>query len=169
MGYIRQSLAGNEMLHYEAHFPVIRYVAAYGALVVAAILAFMTYSEAYAWVALAPIILGLTLFVSVMYPIWTMEIGVTSQRVIFKRGFIQRVTQELQLGSVEQVSVDQGILGRVLNYGRIHISGNGEEEIFLPAIGDPIRMRQALQEALGSVQTGESLPAEVEVAIERTA
>jgi hypothetical protein len=34
----------------------------------------------------------------------------------------------------------------------LEIHGTGEEEIILPAIGDPIAMRRALQEALGQIQ-----------------
>jgi uncharacterized membrane protein YdbT with pleckstrin-like domain len=87
-----------------------------------------------------------------MVPIWTTEIGVTSQRVIYKRGLIQRDTQEMQLRSVEQVSFDQDVLGRIFGYGWLEIHGTGEEVITLPAIGDPVAMRRALQEALGQIQ-----------------
>ena len=46
------------------------------------------------------------------------EIGVTSERVILKRGFLTRHTEETQLSAIEEVNVDQGFFGRLLGFGR---------------------------------------------------
>jgi uncharacterized membrane protein YdbT with pleckstrin-like domain len=152
MGYIRDSLGANEAIHYIAHFHWIRYALAYGVLAIAIIISVLSYDATYPLLALVPAGVGIFLFVVMMVPIWTTEIGVTSQRVIYKRGMIQRETQEMQLRSVEQVSFDQDVLGRIFGYGWLEIHGTGEEVIVLPAIGDPVAMRRALQEALGQIQ-----------------
>jgi uncharacterized membrane protein YdbT with pleckstrin-like domain len=152
MGYIRDSLGANEAIHYIAHFHWIRYALAYGVLAIAIIVSVLSYDATYPLLALVPAGVGIFLFVVMMVPIWTTEIGVTSQRVIYKRGLIQRETQEMQLRSVEQVSFDQDVLGRIFGYGWLEIHGTGEEVITLPAIGDPVAMRRALQEALGQIQ-----------------
>jgi len=44
------------------------------------------------------------------------------------------------------------VLARILGYGWLEIHGTGEEVMILPAIGDPVAMRRALQEALGQIQ-----------------
>jgi uncharacterized membrane protein YdbT with pleckstrin-like domain len=152
MGYVRDSLGANEAIHYIAHFHWIRHALAYGVLAIAIIVSVLSYDATYPLLALVPAAVGIFLFVVMMVPIWTTEIGVTSQRVIYKRGLIQRETQEMQLRSVEQVSLDQDVLGRILGYGWLEIHGTGEEVIILPAIGDPVAMRRALQEALGQIQ-----------------
>lgn len=152
MGYIQDSLGANETVHYVAHFPWIRYALAYGALALSAILAVFSYDASYPLLVLGPVVVGLAIFLTIMFPIWTAEIGVTNQRVIYKRGFIQRETQEIQLRSIEEVALDQDLLGRILGYGKLEIHGTGDDEIVLPAIGDPLAMRRALQEAVGSVQ-----------------
>ena len=56
---------------------------------------------------------------------WTTEIAVTDRRVIYKRGFIQRHTVEMNVDKVESVDVDQSILGRIFNYGDITVRGTG--------------------------------------------
>ena len=107
---------------------------------------------ALATIAVIPVIVGLIIFLVIMVPIWTTEIGVTNQRIIYKTGFVSRATQELQLRSVEEVKIQQSVLGRIFDYGRIEIHGTGEEEIVLPNLGDAITLRKALQEAIGEAQ-----------------
>ena len=56
---------------------------------------------------------------------WITEIAVTDRRIIYKRGFITRHTEEMNMDKVASVDVDQSILGRMLNYGTIHVMGTG--------------------------------------------
>jgi hypothetical protein len=54
---------------------------------------------------------------------WITEIAVTNRRVIYKKGFIRRRTNEMNMDKVESVQVD---LGRMLDYGNVTILGTGE-------------------------------------------
>ena len=56
---------------------------------------------------------------------WTTEIAVTDRRVIYKEGFITRHTVEINMDKVASVDVDQSILGRLLDYGMVHVIGTG--------------------------------------------
>ena len=56
---------------------------------------------------------------------WITEIAVTDRRIIYKRGFITRHTEEMNMDKVTSVDVDQSILGRVLDYGTVHVIGMG--------------------------------------------
>ncbi len=152
MSYIQDSLGANETVHYVGHFPVIDYVMAYGALIVAAVLGIWSNGADYPILAMVAVAIGVIVYLMIMIPIWTTEIGVTNQRVILKRGFISRQTMELQLRSIEEVSVDQGVLGRIFGFGKINISGTGEDQIDLPSIGEPLLLRKHLQEAIGAIQ-----------------
>ena len=49
----------------------------------------------------------------------------TDRRIIYKRGFIWRHTEEMNMDKVASVDVDQSILGRMLDYGTIHVIGTG--------------------------------------------
>jgi len=151
MSYIRNSLGANETLHYLAHFHWSKYAAAYGALIVSAILGIIVAYNS-PWLALLPPLVGLAIFLAIMVPIWATEIGVTNQRIIYKTGLVSRSTSELQLRSIEEVNMDQTVLGRILGYGKLQIHGTGAEDIILPNLGDPLELRKALQEAIGEIQ-----------------
>ena len=56
---------------------------------------------------------------------WITEIAVTDRRIIYKRGFITRHTEEMNMDKVASVDVDQSILGRILDYGTLHVIGTG--------------------------------------------
>jgi uncharacterized membrane protein YdbT with pleckstrin-like domain len=77
---------------------------------------------------------------------WTTEIAVTNKRIIYKRGFITRHTAEMNMDKVASVDVDQSILGRMLNYGSIHILGTGGAHGIerLDRIDSPIALRNAI-------------------------
>lgn len=76
---------------------------------------------------------------------WTTELGVTSQRVIYKTGFIWRNAIEMNLNKVVAVNVYQTVLGRLLNYGTLHILGAGRGIEHLHRIATPLRLRSAIK------------------------
>jgi uncharacterized membrane protein YdbT with pleckstrin-like domain len=76
---------------------------------------------------------------------WITEFAVTNRRVIFKRGFIWRATEEMNMDKVETVDVVQSIPGRVFDYGTIRITGTGgTNEIFVRRIAAPFKLRNAI-------------------------
>jgi hypothetical protein len=91
---------------------------------------------------------GVVLFLSIMVPIWTTEIGVTNQRFIYKRGLLWRSTQELQLRAIEEVNFEQGLLGRAFDFGRLELRGTGVDDIRLPPLADPLGLRKGLQDGM---------------------
>jgi hypothetical protein len=92
-------------------------------------------------------VLGLFLFANMMIVKATTEIAVTTDRLVYKRGLIARHVGELSIDRIEGVSVLQGVLGRILGYGRVSIRGMGVGEVILPPIETPIEFRKAVQEA----------------------
>ena len=78
---------------------------------------------------------------------WTTEIAVTDRRVIYKRGFINRHTIEMNMDKVESVDVDQSLLGRIFNYGNITVRGTGSSFEPLRMIDHPLRFRSQVTAA----------------------
>ena len=151
MGYGEQSLGQNEKLIYEAHFHGSYYSAAWFALIFFVVLAvgalvFATGTQQWVLLASAPLV-GLTFVLYQMIPIWTTEIAVTNHRLVIKRGWLTRSTTELQLKSIEQVNFHQGLLGRMLDFGRIEIHGTGMDDLRLPNIGCPTDLVKAIENA----------------------
>ncbi len=149
MGYIEKSLASEEVIVAKARFHWLYHVFAYGVLVLSLALAAYIYSQGWRpWLAAGLAAVGIIVFLRVMVPIWTTEIGVTSGRVIFKRGFLARHTEETQLSAIEEIDIDQGLFGRLLGFGRITVQGTGDDDVYIPAIASPLRFRKSIQQAL---------------------
>lgn len=76
------------------------------------------------------------------------EIGVTNRRVVLKRGLISRRVEEMRVEYVESADLNQGIAGRIFDYGQVKVYGTGAESIFFPRFTrDPIGFRRAIQSA----------------------
>jgi uncharacterized membrane protein YdbT with pleckstrin-like domain len=73
------------------------------------------------------------------------EFAVTNKRVLSKTGFIERESDETLLSKVEAVGVDQGIVGRMLGFGTVTITGSGGTEDSFPRISDPLEFRRQVQ------------------------
>ena len=83
-------------------------------------------------------------FVHAWFIRWITEFAVTDRRVIYKCGFISRHTVEMNMDKIESVDVDQSLLGRLLNYGTIHVLGTGEGIESLRRIAAPLALRNAI-------------------------
>jgi uncharacterized membrane protein YdbT with pleckstrin-like domain len=95
------------------------------------------------------------LFFAWLYTIST-DLGVTNKRVIGKWGFISRRTIEQRLDKIEGVQVHQDILGRILNYGTIIVTGTGGSGTPIPNIANPLEFRSAVNDAMDSSRTNSS-------------
>ena len=122
MSYVKSTLVTGEQIQYEGHFHWM--------------------DRLVAWI-LFPVGVGIFLIISMR----TTEMAVTNRRLIYKRGWIARKTEELGLQRIGEVNLIQGILGRLLNYGKVQVRGLGGGDIALPKMGSPMRFKRALQEA----------------------
>ena len=89
-------------------------------------------------------IVGVILFFRMMINKWTTERVLTNKRYIQKTGWISRKTEEISVQKIEEVEFNQSILGRVLNYGSVLISGTGVGKIKLNLIDDPLIFQKKL-------------------------
>ena len=94
--------------------------------------------------------LGLIFWIIAFIRYKTAELAFTNKRVIAKFGFISRQTIELNISKVESIQVNQGILGRIFNYGTLVISGAGNPQAPIPGISDPMSFRRAFMESQDS-------------------
>jgi uncharacterized membrane protein YdbT with pleckstrin-like domain len=98
-------------------------------------------------ILLLVIVIGLGFLVAAWIRVRSTEIAITNRRVIAKFGFIKRHTVEINLDKVEALKVEQGFLGRMLNYGTIFISGAGTSVAPIADIADPLVFRRKFMEA----------------------
>ena len=76
------------------------------------------------------------------------EFAVTNRRVIAKTGFIRRNTLEMLLPKIESVAVDQNLLGRLMNFGTVTVTGTGGTEESFRAIINPFSMRKKINQII---------------------
>lgn len=103
------------------------------------------------WVIFLSLGAILTLFIGPLIKMMSTEYAVTNKRLIWKSGLISRSTGELNLKKIESVNVDQGILGRLLGYGTVVVSGTGGSKERFAAIADPAGFRMRVQESMDEI------------------
>lgn len=91
--------------------------------------------------------LGLFFWIAAAIRYMTTELAVTNKRVIAKTGLISRSTIEINLQKIESIQVNQGILGRIFDFGSIVVSGAGNPQAPILGISDPLRFRRAFVDA----------------------
>ncbi|WP_298432526.1 PH domain-containing protein [Geobacter sp.] len=141
MGYVEQNLLQGEEVAYRARLHLIIFlVPALFALL--GILAFAASAKLAVPILVIAVMLALDRYIRLV----TSEFAVTTRRVIIKTGLVQRHTLELLLAKVETIGVEQGIPGRVFNYGTIVVTGTGGTKEEFAGIAKPFEFRKAVQE-----------------------
>jgi len=82
----------------------------------------------------------------------TSEFAVTNKRVLIKTGLIRRHSLETLLSKIESIGVAQSILGRILGFGTIVISGTGGSKEPFHRIADPMMFRRRVQEQIAAME-----------------
>lgn len=100
-----------------------------------------------AGVLLLPFVVGLVFLAWAWIRVKATELAITDKRVIAKFGFISRNTMEISIQKVESIQVQQSLIGRLLNFGTLIISGTGTSHAPIPSISDPMAFRRAFLEA----------------------
>jgi uncharacterized membrane protein YdbT with pleckstrin-like domain len=146
MGFVDRNLLPNEQVTYRAHLSRVIYFFPVCLIVLAVPVAIHGWHEV-AWVIAA---LGLILMVPPWIRSISSEFAVTNKRVVIKVGLVRRHSLELLLQKVEGIGVDQGILGRILGYGTITVSGTGGTREAFRTISRPLEFRRQVQASLAS-------------------
>ena len=127
MGYVQDTIGNNEKIIYTVKFHWLYTLIAFLNLLF-----------------LGVFIIGIIKFIKMMINKWTTERVLTDLRYIQKTGWIKRDTEEIRISKIEEVDLKQSILGRILGYGSINISGTGSGKITLELIDDPLIFQKNL-------------------------
>jgi membrane protein YdbS with pleckstrin-like domain len=152
MGYVEQNLMVGEKVTYRTklHWVIFLWSVIF---VIIAIVGFANGSH-----AIGVAIGVFFIFLAALTGIWsyieysTWEFAVTNKRVLVKIGWIRRHSLELLLTKVEGIGVNQGILGRILGYGTIVVTGTGGTKEPFHKIDAPLEFRKRVQEQIAAGQ-----------------
>lgn len=104
--------------------------------------------------------LGLLFWAAAAIRYFTTELAITNKRVIAKFGLISRSTIEINLQKIESIQVNQGIFGRIFDFGSIVVSGAGNPQAPIPGISSPLKFRRAFFDAQETrEQSNSAMPA----------
>jgi uncharacterized membrane protein YdbT with pleckstrin-like domain len=155
MGYIEKNLMPGETVLYRARlhwvvflWPVIWFTAA---------VIFFSHGSGYNAAAVAGYLLAVVAVAKAIESLIrfsTSEFGVTDYRVIAKVGFIRRSSIEIFMSKIEAIQINQDVLGRILGYGSILISGTGGIRDPLHDISNPLELKRRIQEQIAVAQKG---------------
>ncbi len=129
MAYIEESLSKNEQIHevFKLHWS--------------------SKIPMFIWIILALPTFGLTLILAIWewFKLKSLEQGVTNKRAIRKSGIISRKTDEMKIGSIETVEIDQGVIGRIFGFGSVKITGRGISDVVFEKIDKPIEVKKSIE------------------------
>lgn len=143
MSYVQKTLLPGENILYSTkpHYAIFLKVLMWP-LLAAVMLQFGHYNAFLGGILL---LVGLYSFVTVLVGYLCSEYVVTTKRVIMKSGFIRRQSLELFLDKLEGIYVEQGIVGRMLNFGTVIIVGIGSTKNYFFYTPNPLEFRANVQ------------------------
>jgi uncharacterized membrane protein YdbT with pleckstrin-like domain len=151
VGYVERHLLPSERVIYKTRLHWVLFakpaLVTLVAVVLAVALGALTRLEWLWYASLAVLVVGLGWGAIEAVELLTSEFAVTTTRLIFKVGLVGRYTTELLLGKVESIGVQQTLVGRVLRYGDLVVTGTGGAREVFTRVHDPIGFRNHVQQA----------------------
>jgi uncharacterized membrane protein YdbT with pleckstrin-like domain len=144
MGYVDQNLLPNEKVLYRAKLHWVIFIAPV-LFLVCGFLSFLVFPNSSNNSSFPTALCASSLFflsavitaIKVIIVSLTTEFAITNRRVIAKTGFIRRHSLELLLSKIESIHVDQTILGRILDFGTVIVTGTGGTQESFQSIAAP--------------------------------
>ena len=148
MAYVDKHLLSRERVMYRSRQHLVVFIGPVLLLVIAIIPLVISRRNAMLVLASILFVAGLIWLVARAIARASAEFTVTNKRVVVKLGTIRRRAIEMLLSKVEEIAVDQGVVGRMLGYGTVVIVGTGgSKEVFM-LISNPLEFRRQVQEQI---------------------
>jgi len=156
MSYAEKNLAPGETIVYRARYHWVYYRMTLALLFVAAVFGLWWWiagerlesrptSSVFGTIALALAAVAAVHFLARRIRASADEFVVTSRRVIRKTGLVAREAEHAPIEKIQDITVDQGVLARLLGYGTAILETASESgRIVFPDIADPERFRSAI-------------------------
>ena len=152
MGYIDDSLSDKEEvkdrfnLHWFAKIPMFLWLTL--AIPTLGFTLYSVFQEGEDWkysLAIPVCVIALILAFVEWLKLRSIEQGVTNKRVINKKGFIRRESDEMKVASIETVEIIQSVFGRMFGYGTVRITGKGTSDLVFNNIDDPMDVKRKIE------------------------
>ena len=158
MSYIQKSLSDGEKLvhafvpHWLSWAPIAVFLLLFGLVCIGIALGTVLAPDPVPrWIPLLLCIVGLAFLAKALeayVKYKSIELGVTSRRLIAKRGIISRVTEEMRTCKVETVELKQDIMGRLLGYGDVVATATGASDVAFRGVAAPLDVKKKIEAVL---------------------
>ena len=141
IAYIKNNLMPNEKLIFQSKPHMAIFFQPIGWFIASIILIYLNFNF------LGPLILFIAIIQEILMLIYyiSSEYVITNQRVLIKVGVIQRRSLEIFLSKIEGIYINQGMFGRIFNFGDIDINGIGGGKNVFNYVPDPLQFRNLVQ------------------------
>ncbi len=144
MGYVTENLMPGEHVVHRTHF---HWIIFFGAIVMTSLgLSIFTGGAELVGLAAFFLLMGVVSAIGHAIELQVSEFAVTDRRILAKTGLLRRTSLDLNLAKVESVQVEQDIVGRLLDYGTLVVTGTGGTREKFKYIADPLAFRMHVQE-----------------------
>lgn len=117
------------------------------------------------WIGWLFTICGLVIFLTQFLRYVTTAVIITSMRVIQKEGWINIRIDGTDISDVRGVHVDQGWLGRFLNYGKIRLDCRFIDDVNIPYVKDAYKFTRHIQHVKTEIEQREGGHAPMDPAV----
>ena len=171
MGYAEKNLAPGETILYRARYHWVFYRFSLIVLILAvgvAIAAYTTRSgqawnevgKPLMWLAGVFVVISLFAWVALRIRARFDEFVVTSRRVVRKVGMFARESQQASIEKIQNITVEQGVLGRIFGYGTVIVETASEKGmIVFPSVAAPDAFRNHISRQQPPRPEAEAAPA----------
>lgn len=95
---------------------------------------------------LSLVLVGIYFLIKDIWNHHSFKLLITEEGVTLKEGIIVTRTKEIPFNNVNFVSISQGLLGKILNFGNLEVATGGDDpDIVFNHIHDPHRVKEIIQ------------------------
>jgi uncharacterized membrane protein YdbT with pleckstrin-like domain len=149
--YTDDSLNAGETVQYTARVSLWRYAFHFligAVLALVALRGLLGSTQSLHSLSAGLLVIALLVLVSPFIARSATELVITNKRLIAKYGLISTHSIEIRFDKIETVRVSQGLMGRILNYGDIIVTGTGSTFDPIRGIASATGFRSALNQAM---------------------
>jgi len=149
--YVDDSLNAGETVKYTARVSLWRYTFNFligAALVLISLRGMFASTQSLHAVSTALLVIALVVLVAPFIARSATELVITNKRLIAKYGLVSTHSIEIRFDKIETVRVSQGLMGRILNYGDIIVTGTGSTFDPIRGIAGATKFRTELNHAM---------------------
>ena len=112
-------------------------------------------------IILSPVLIGISMLLDVWIKTRSTRYRLTSQRLIIRRGLIAKHLEEIELYRIKDVTVNQGVIQRLLGYGSVTVLANDDTTpvTLMVGVANPLEVKEIIRNQYRAARSREGVRA----------